>query len=260
MSTIAIMQPYLFPYLGYYQLISAVDTFVLYDSLNYIKSGWVNRNRLLAVNSAPFFFIVPVLRKSSFSRIRDIRIKEGPWRTKLLRSICVNYKRAVYFDEVFPMLESIITCKTDHLATLNKASVLQVSNYLGINTEILTDPEFDWLEDKLSVPGTDLASLFPDIRLRAPSKKMIRAVAVCRSLNAEKLVNPAGGASLYPKEEFARHGIEISFLKMKEVRYRQSSTSFRKLGLFYPQLSIIDVLMNCGKKGTFELLNEFVLD
>ncbi len=260
MSTIAIMQPYFFPYLGYYQLISAVDRFVLYDNLNYIKYGWVNRNRLLTVDGGPFFFIVPVARKSSFTKIRDIRIKEGPWRRKLLNSIYFNYRKAACFEEVFPLLENVITGETDHLSSINKASISVVCEYLGIDTDILRDPDFEWLEAKLSAPGPDLATRFPRSRLSVPGPKLLRAIEICRSLSAGRLINPAGGAGLYPREELARHGIKISFLTMKEVRYRQNSTSFRRLGLFYPRLSIIDVLMNCGKQGTAELLSEFVLE
>lgn len=253
------MQPYLFPYLGYFQLIYAVDTFVLYDNLDFIRYGWVNRNRLLAVNGPPFYVIVPVRRKSPSRKIKDIQIADGSWRRKLLNSIYVNYNRAAYFEEVFPVLEHIIQCKTDSLSRLNKVSVVDIATYLNMDTDILVDPKFDWLEEKLSKQSAHLTSAFPYLHLSEPSVKVIRAIEICRALNAKTLVNPIGGIVLYPKAEFERNDLTIWFLIMREVRYPQNSTGFKYRGHFYPRLSIIDVLMNCGKEGTSALLHEFML-
>ena len=248
------MQPYFFPYLGYYQLVYSVDKFVLYDNLKYIKHGWVNRNRLLQVNRSPFFFRIPVPKKYlSKKKIRDIRIKDQSWRKWLIKSIIFNYKRSPYFEDVFPLLESIILSKTDFLSTLNKISITEIASYLGIDTDISTDPSFDDLESKLVEESSELSDIFPDIHLITPSVKLIRGIEICKSLKADTFINLIGGINLYPKEEFKRNGLDIFFLDMKEIRYRQNHKDF------FPRLSIIDVLMNCGKKGTIDLLNEYVL-
>ncbi len=212
----------------------------------------MNRNRLLAVNGPPFYITIPVPRKRP-SKIKDIQLKSGSWRRKLLKSIYFNYKRSPHFEEIYPLLETIIQCETDSLSNLNKTSIIQIANYLKIATNILTDLALDELEEKLVASSADRASAFPDIHLSDPSVKVIRVIEICRSLKAETFVNPIGGTNLYPKEEFIRNNINIMFLNMGEVRYKQNSRSF------YPRLSIIDVLMNCGKEGTFELLKEYVL-
>jgi hypothetical protein len=255
MNRIAIMQPYLFPYLGYFQLIHAVDTFVLYDNVKYIYQGWVNRNRLLQVNGPPFYFIIPVPKKNlSKMMIKDIKLKDDSWKRKLLKSIYRNYKRSEYFEEVFPVVEQSIIYKTDSLSRLNKTSIINISTFLNIETHIIADPAFDTrLEDKLKVDASDLLNVFPEIELETPTKMVVRAIAICKELIAHTYINPIGGVKLYSKEDFKRNKINIHFLKMKNIKYLQNSINF------HPGLSIIDVLMNCGKEGTKELLNDFTL-
>lgn len=253
MKKLAIMQPYFFPYLGYFQLIYAVDKFVLYDNLNYIKYGWINRNRLLAVKGEPFYFIVPVMKKSSSKKIRDIKIKEGSWSCNLLKSIYMNYKKSEFFQEIFPLLEKIINYKTDSISLLNKKCILDISEFLSIGTDILTDPDFNWLEDELNKQDLSLLDIDHHIESKTSSIKVNRVIEICKLLNAKIFINPIGGINLYPKEEFIENNISIFFLNMGEVRYQQNSN------IFYPRLSIIDVLLNCGKKKTFELLNKFIL-
>ncbi|MDF1697424.1 MAG: WbqC family protein [Saprospiraceae bacterium] len=255
MNRIAIMQPYLFPYLGYFQLIHSVDTFVLYDNLKYIHKGWVNRNRLLQVNGPPFYFNIPVPKRNlSKMKIKDIKLKDDSWKRKLLINIYQNYKRSEYFEEVFPVLERIILYKTDSLSRLNKTSIINISTFLKIETDIIADPAFDMrLEDKLNVDASNLLNVFPEIELETPTRMVVRVIALCKELMAHTYINPIGGVELYPKEDFKRNKIDILFLKMKDIQYRQNSINF------HPGLSIIDVLMNCGKAGTKELLNEYTL-
>lgn len=251
---IAVMQPYLFPYLGYFQLIGAVDTFVLYDNLNYIKNGWINRNRILQVNRSPFYFTLPVAKRNrSFMKIRDVRIQRGPWRRKLLNSIFLNYKCSTFFEDVFPVLENFLHSDTDSLSELNKMSIVGLSEFLQLETRIITDPSLDNLEDMLAKEDRYLVTEFPDLDLNIGSTKIARALFLCKYFKADTFINPIGGLDLYPKLDFARNSIGVFFLKMDEVKYRQRSD------LFYPNLSIIDVLMNCGKNGTQELLSKFSL-
>ena len=253
------MQPYLFPYLGYFQLIHAVDRFLLYDNLDYIKEGWVNRNRLLSTNGTIFNFVVPLARKSSNRKIRDMRIASDFWRSKLRNNILRHYRRSLYFDEIFSVLDVVIRSETDSLSRLNKASVKQICGYLDISTRIDDDPVFEELEERLAGPTGDLATKFPDIQLENPVAKVIRPIEICRSLGAQVLVNPVGGASLYPREEFRRNDVDVRFLQMKDVRYAQTCSGPGASAVFHGSLSIIDVLMNCGKQRTAELLNEFEL-
>lgn len=258
MKTIAIIQPYFFPYLGYFQLINAVDTFVLYGDFDYIKRGWVNRNRLLPVDGKPFYITAPV-RKSSSTKIEATRIAEDRWREKTLKSIHYAYKQTPFFDDVFPVLEDSIRYDTESLSALNKYSIGRIAEYLDIATEIVTDFNSAELEDRLDEGSEALERAFPDIHLDTPSVMLVRIIALCKEFDASTFINPIGGVELYPREEFRRNGIEVRFLQMKNVRYPQSSRAYRESGEFHPNLSIIDVLMNCGKERTFELLSEFDL-
>src|SRR6266498_1735594 len=105
------MQPYLFPYLGYFQLIHAVDRFVVYDDVAFIKQGWVNRNRIL-INGQPSYVTVPLKQASSFRQIRDIEIDDSPqnreWPSRFLKSVDNAYRRAPQFTHVFPLIESVV--------------------------------------------------------------------------------------------------------------------------------------------------------
>src|SRR5690606_3799363 len=98
---IAIMQPYLFPYLGYFQLINAVETFVFYDDVNFIKRGWINRNQILVDNKAALF-TVPLKKASQNKLINEIDMAiDEKWLSQFFKTIEQNYKNAPYFDDTF---------------------------------------------------------------------------------------------------------------------------------------------------------------
>jgi hypothetical protein len=252
---LAIMQPYFFPYLGYYQTISAVDKYMLYDNLAYIKEGWVNKNRLLVVNGEPVYFLVHVKNKSSFKKIREIELVDNRhWREKMLKSIFMNYKRRPFFNEVYPLVEGVINEEVRLLTDLNAKSIFDVAKFLEIKTEITTDTsKYADLEEKLANDVMELSARFPTIRLRNPQVKVIRVLEICRAEGAETFINAWGGQALYDKEEFAQNNIELFFIRTDAYSYPQSTK------VFHPHLSIVDVLMNCGKEGTQELLGQYTL-
>jgi len=252
---LAIMQPYFFPYLGYYQAVAAVDKYVLYDNLSYIKGGWLNRNRLLAVHGEPFYLIVPVKDKSSFRKINEVELVDNqPWRRKLLKDIFFNYKRAPFFEEVYPVIERVINSDVKLLTQLNASSIIDISKYLDIQTEITTDTrKYIGLEEKLVSDESNFAERFSSLKLRKPEKKARRVVEICHTEGAEILINAIGGQALYDKAEFARNNIQLFFVQTGEYSYQQSTEQF------HADLSIIDVLMNCGKERTKELLKQYTL-
>jgi hypothetical protein len=252
---LGIMQPYFFPYLGYFQGIYAVDKYILYDNLAYIKDGWMNRNRLLVVKGKPTYFIVEIKRKSSNKKISEIEVVDGIfWRQKILKSIFYNYRNRPFFEEIYPLIERVINSDVKFLSELNFYSIIVVSNYLDIKTNITTDTsKYLELENKLSCERADLFSLFPSIKLNKPERKVVRAIEICRSEGANIFINAIGGQTLYDKAEFLRNNIKILFVKTNKYSYQQSTAEF------HPNLSIIDVLMNCGKDGTKKLLNEYTL-
>jgi hypothetical protein len=252
---LGIMQPYLFPYIGYFQGIHAVDKYILYDNLAYIKEGWMNKNRFLVVNGEPTYFIAEVKNKSSFKKISDIELVDNNWwHKKILKSIFYNYKTRPYFDEIYPIVERVTNAEVRFLTELNSKSIIEVCEYLDIKTEITTDTsKYFQLEDKLSSDELDISLRFPSIRLNNPEKKVVRVIEICRTEGAEIFINAIGGQKLYDKKEFERNNIELFFIHTNQFSYQQSTE------IFYPHLSIIDVLMNCGKDETKKLLNEYTL-
>lgn len=229
---LAIMQPYLFPYIGYFQLVHAVDKFVVYDDVNYIKQGWINRNRILLANKVNYIS-VPVTNASSFVPINTVGIAQvNNWQTKWLKTIKQAYSKALYFYEVFPLIESVVTQQHDFIAELAVNSIKVICAYLTIPTLI-----------------AETATLYNNNQLRAEQ----RVLDICRQENCREYINVIGGASLYSKETFAANNIQLRFLQSKEIIYKQFSPTFSAW------LSIIDVLMHNSKTTTQEFLNHYQL-
>lgn len=252
---LGVMQPYFFPYIGYFQLIHAVDRFFLYDNADYSNGSWINRNRILLVHGQPFFVSVPIKKRRSTTTIRNVELVDGDrWRNKLLRSIHSNYRPAPCFHDVYPLIEEILFHDTQSLAELNKYCISRICDFLDIETEILVDSRpFDDLENRLRDKSGDLSESFPDIRVEKPARKVIRLIEVCRALHADILINALGGQEIYNKEDFAAHDIDLLFVSTRSHEYPQRSSTF------YSSLSIIDVLMNCGRSRCQSLLTEYDL-
>ena len=229
--TVGIMQPYFFPYLGYWQLIAAVDKYVVYDYVTYIKGGWINRNNIL-INGRASLITLPLNNSSSFKKINEICITESTKPIeKLIRSISMAYAKAPYKSEVMPIIESLLLHNTN-IAQLNYESILKIREYLGFNTEIILSS--DMVKDN-ELKGQD------------------KVIYINKLLNSDRYINAIGGMELYDRDAFAAEGIDLKFLKMDIVSYKQLKNEF------VPYLSIIDVLMFNGAAGTNELLTKFTL-
>jgi hypothetical protein len=228
--TLAVMQPYLFPYLGYFQLVHAADTFVFYDDVNFIKNGWVNRNRIL-MNGAASYLTVQLRDASPFKKINEIRFTDN--RPKLLKTIDQAYRKAPCFDAVRPVVEATLTMDTDRLSELAAASVMNISAYLGLDTSFQVSSIAYG-----STVGMD---------------RTARILALCRSNGATRYVNAPGGRDLYEKQVFRESGVELSFLKTRATSYVQYANTF------VPGLSIIDVLMFNDRVAVRHMLDQYDL-
>lgn len=226
---LAIMQPYLFPYLGYFQLIRAVDAFVVYDDVAYIKGGWINRNFILSRGEAQRITLA-LSRAGSNTLINQISV--GGNRLKLLKTINQEYSKAPNFPIVFPMIEDIFSQKEMNLARFLDYGLRRVCSYLGLAPQ--------W---HIS------SSLRKDNTLRGQNK----VLAICEELGATHYINMPGGKELYDHDAFSRKGLQLSFIKPKAISYRQFGESF------VPHLSMIDVLMFNDTEQTGELLEEYEL-
>ena len=236
------MQPYFFPYLGYFQLISAVDGMLLYSHVNYIKRGWVNRNRVLARARGPVYVTVPVRDASSHRIIGDVEIDNStPWKSTMLNSIYHEYRRSPHFHQVYTFLEALLTRPYEKLDLLNIDTVRAVVSLLGINTNVSVANENHIAMERV-LENTPSAE-----------RKTQRILELCRHEKASTYLNPVGGKLLYDKDVFRRNGVELQFLESIPTPYLQSAPGF------VPHLSIIDVLFNCGVEGTRQLLDNYQL-
>ncbi len=229
---LGIMQPYFFPYIGYWQLIGAVDKYVIYDDVNYIKGGWINRNNIL-INREPKRINLRLQHSSQNKLINEIEVLDDRiYINKLLKTIESNYKKAPYFCDAFPVIEKIITQDEINLAKHLEYQIREVCNYLSISTEIIVS-----------------SNIQKNNELRGQEK----IIEICKVLGANEYINAIGGQNLYTHEDFAIQGIELRFLRTKEINYTQFKDEF------VPNLSIIDVMMFNSKNKITKLLSRYDL-
>lgn len=227
MKRVAVMQPYFLPYIGYFQLIGAVDEFIVYDDIQYTKKGWINRNRYLC-EGRDRLFSLPLQAGSSLADVRERRLAAGFDREALLNRLREAYRQAPCFEETFPLVESVVRHDEANLFAYLLHSIRAVGSHLGIATPLTVS----------STLGTDRALAGAD-----------RVIALCRRAGADTYINPIGGRELYAADAFARHGLALRFLRSGEVRYPQFGDGF------VPALSIVDVLMFNGREATRRLVD-----
>jgi len=230
---LAIMQPYLFPYIGYFQLLNSVDIFVLYDDVQYIKGGWINRNRILD-NNKPSWITFPVKMDSTYSNINQRCFAERTEAeiNKLLRRIDSTYSKAQYFEDTSDIIKRFVLHDNKNVAESISFSLQIIQQYLQL--------PFNYI----------LSSSLKDTQHLRGEERVIR---ICEALKADVYINSPGGQSLYSREQFQAHGISLRFLKPGPVSYRQFTDEF------VPNLSIIDVLMFNSAEEVKAMLNKWEL-
>ena len=227
------MQPYFFPYIGYFQLIKSVDEFVIYDNIQYTKKGWINRNRILDKESDKLFTI-PLKKDSDYLNVIDRKLSES-WdkdRKKLLNLLYTSYNKAPYFKETYDVAKECLLDTEDNLFTFILNSLNKINDYLDIKTPIIIS-----------------SSINIDHSLKSQDK----VIAICKAREATTYINAIGGVDLYSKETFKLNSINLKFIKSQPITY----TQFRNT--FVPWLSIIDVLMFNSKDTIKEYLNSYTL-
>lgn len=230
---LGIMQPYFLPYIGYFQLINAVDKFVIYDAIEYTKKSWINRNRIL-VNGAAVYFTIPLRKDSDYLYVRDryIAFNRTTVISKIINRITEAYRKAPFFNEVMPITKEILSSSETNLFEYIKASIEEIMVYLEISTEIILSSNIDF-----------------DQSLKSQNK----VLAICKALEVDYYLNPIGGMSLYSKEIFKQKNIELSFIQPEIIDYIQFGNEF------VPWLSIIDVMMFNDKETIKSMLNQYTL-
>jgi hypothetical protein len=234
MVTIGIMQPYIFPYLGYFQLLKAVDVFVSHDDVQYIKGGWINRNRILFKDVSQY--ITFPIKKEPFNTAINRHYFAGSIllkkKKKILGSVRQAYSKAPFFNDIYFFLEDIISTKEKNIACFAEHTQLEILKYLNIEVTYKRSSELDL---DTSLKGQD------------------RVIEIVKRFKGKRYINPIGGLDLYSSEKFNKNGIELRFLNSIVKPYPQFSNDF------VPNLSIIDVLMFNSIEKTKKILNHYEL-
>ena len=226
---LAVMQPYLFPYIGYFQLVYAADLFLIYDDVAYIKRGFVNRNNILAPSGVARF-TVSVPGASLNKLFSDLQFSKDV--DKVLKTIEHSYSKAPYFEDVFPMIRGALELDDRSIASVCQKSFEDIFSYLGLEKQFKKTSE---LQYNRSANARD------------------RLIALCRQFGADCYINAPGGRKLYAKPEFSKQGINLKFVDSLPIEYSQGNAEF------VPNLSIIDVLMHCPPEEVKNLLNHYQL-
>lgn len=226
---LGIMQPYLFPYIGYFQLINSTDVFVLYDDVNYIKQGYINRNNILS-NGTPLRITLPVINASSFKKINELEFSKET--KKILKTLEQSYSKAPYYKAVFPMIHDVLTSPERKVSHLCGEGIKKTLEYLNIKKIIEYSSEIDYERE------------------RSASDKII---SMAKIKSADCYINSIGGQELYNYDYFNLNNIKLSFIKMNNINYLQPCREF------VPNLSIIDALMWCEPREICDMLNNYQL-
>ncbi len=234
---LGIMQPYFFPYIGYFQLINAVDKFIMYDDLDFIKEAWVNRNKILIKNVGPSWITMPLVKKSSNAKINDIVIDNTKrWQNNIKKTLELNYGRAPMFEMAFALVSDILNNETQSLSDFNYHSIHKISTYIGIKTPMVRNDEI-YLSIERKLEENSIKTNYKNLDDTVIEKKVLRVFEICKYNKADVFINAIGGRELYSKSLFAANGLDVRFVKTDTIAYKQFGP------IFYPSLSIIDVMM-----------------
>jgi len=228
---LSIMQPYIFPYIGYFHLIESTEKIVFYDDVNYIKRGWINRNRIL-LNNSDFLFTISVEKASQNKLINEIKpLIDSNFINKFFAQIETAYKKAPHYYAVVEMLKTVFSKQHDNISDLAINSITSVYQYL--------DKDIQWTKSSISSPeikGMDKAD---------------RLIQITKNLGYQKYINAIGGKELYQKEYFNNKGVKLNFVKSQKIEYKQFNNDF------VPWLSIIDILMFNDKNAVIEQITAY---
>jgi hypothetical protein len=229
---VALMQPYFFPYLGYFQLMHAVDCFVFYDDAQFMKGGWVNRNRLL-VAGRPGWWTFPVVHASHRLPISRRAYCNSPTQvSRLAAQVEHAYRLAPQFGSMFPRIAGYLESPRSNVATFNQSHLELLARDMGLQCRFLAASEL--------VPGTTLDG-------------QAKVIEICRALGASHYVNSPGGQALYDATAFADAGVQLGFLHPRPAAYPQFGEAH------VPALSIVDALMFNDPANMRQLLQQYDL-
>ena len=232
---LGIMQPYFFPYLGYFALIKHTDQFILFDTPQFIRHGWIERNRITKQNGEPLYIKVPLMKHQRDTKIQDLVINnKEKWKDKILAQLAPYRKKAPNYWKILKLLKEMFEYDTESIVALNHVTLKAICDYLSIATPIKV-----WSE--------------MEVDIEEPNAPDEWALNICKALGADAYYNPIGGSSFFDRDKYEQAGIELKFVETEPIAYQHLSDEF------VPFLSIIDVLMFCDIGETNRMIDSYKL-
>lgn len=232
---IAIMQPYFFPHIGYFALIKHTESFILFDTPQFIRHGWIERNQILKPNGEPLYIKVPLVKHHRDTKINEIRIKNSQqWKDKILAQLGPYKKKAPNYSKVIKLLNEVFEFDTDSIVELNRFSLEKVCRYLKINTPIEV-----WSEINVNIAPVNEPDEW--------------ALNISKALGASTYFNPPGGMDFFDRKKYEDANVDLKFMIVFPIEYKQLSE------VFIPNLSIIDILMFCDVEVVHRMLDNYKL-
>jgi len=219
---IGIMQPYFFPYIGYFKLIESVDKFIFLEDVNYINKGWINRNKI-NLHGKEYLFTVPLEKATQNKKINEIYTKDfQQWRIKWTKTLEMGYKKRPYYEPVMQLIFKVLNIESTLISDLAKKSIIETANYI-------------WSEEiiKFQSSETNVDSL-----LSGPE----RIVQICLDNKATNYFNLPGGREYYDEKIFTEVGIKLNFINIENNNKLNNG------------LSIVDALMNYSPEEIRKLI------
>lgn len=230
---LGIMQPYFFPYIGYISLIKHVDKFILLDDVQFIRHGWIERNRILKPMDGWQYFRVPLKYHSRETKIKEILIdNEQNWKKKIIAQLQHYKKSSPFFPEVIGLLDELFDQNYFDITGLNEAALNKVCKYLNIETPINTFSKLSLQIEPVNSPDD-------------------WALNICKALNADEYWNPPGGKDLFNKSKYDANQIRLYFQQTRLQEYDQKRVKFE------PGLSILDVMMFNSPDVINQMLDDY---
>lgn len=231
---LGIMQPYFFPYIGYISLIKHTDEFILFDTVQFIKHGWIERNRILKPGNDWQYISVPLVKHSLDTKIMNVKIRENEdYKNKILSQLTYYKRKAPYYDQVIEVVKKSLDIDTDNITVLNKNILENVCNYLGFNPTIKIFSKMNLEIEEANAPDE-------------------WALNICKALgNVSEYWNPPGGMSFFDENKYSSNNIKLKFQSVNIKPYIQ------RIGYFEPGLSIIDVMMFNSVEEINKMLDDY---
>lgn len=232
---LGIMQPYFFPYVGYFSLIKNTDKWIVFDTVQFITHGWIERNRILKPSEGWQYIGVPLVKHPRETLIKDVKVRNNEaWKEKIFRQIDHYKKKAPFYNDVVQLLSDCFKYEADNIRDLDVKYLELLCHYLGIKFEYEIFSEMNLEIDPVEGPGD-------------------WALNISKALNAKEYINPPGGIEIFDKTKFDDAGIKLSFLKANIIPYNQRRDKYEE------GLSILDVMMFNDPKSIMLMLDQYEL-